>query len=223
MSADLLQWAPALGWGFLVNIQISVLAIAIGTAAGLVLGALSLSESALPRRLVRGYVLFFRNAPVLVLVYFTAYALPFEFHLALHTFSFPDWLKVVLGLALPASANIAELFRGAIQSIPSAQWESAQSLAFKRSELLRLIILPQCVKRMLPPWMNVYAAITMSTSLASLVGVHDLVDTAQIASNTVSRTDFTILVYCTLLLLFFAYCYPIARATWALERRYERH
>jgi polar amino acid transport system permease protein len=66
-------------------------------------------------------------------------------------------------------------------------------------EIFRLIVLPQCLRRMLPPWMNLYASITMSTSLASLVGVHDVVDTAQIASNTVARTDFTILVYFTLL------------------------
>ena len=101
--------------------------------------------------------------------------------------------------------------------------EAAQSLAFKRNQIFRLVVLPQCVRRMLPPWMNLYASITMSTSLASLVGVHDVVDTAQIASNTVARTDFTILVYFTLLALFFAYCYPIARATRSLERRHERH
>ena len=73
---------------------------------------------------------------------------------------------------------------------------------------------------MMTPWMNLYAAITMSTSLASLVGVHDLVDSAQIASNTVARTDFTVLVYFTILALFVAYCYPIARWTRALERRH---
>nr|WP_080945409.1 amino acid ABC transporter permease [Delftia tsuruhatensis] len=189
----------------------------------LVLGALSLSPTPAVRTGVRWYVQLFRNAPILVLIYFTTYVFPFELKLVGWTFPFPDWVKVVLGLALPTSANVAEIFRGAIQSIPSAQWEAAQSLAFRRSEIFRLIVLPQCVRRMLPPWMNLYASITMSTSLASLVGVHDVVDTAQIASNTVARTDFTILVYFTLLALFFAYCYPIARATRALERRHERH
>ncbi|WP_047469688.1 amino acid ABC transporter permease, partial [Delftia sp. ZNC0008] len=217
------KWLPALLRGLLVNIEISVLAVAIGTVAGLVLGALSLSPTPAVRTGVRWYVQLFRNAPILVLIYFTTYVFPFELKLVGWTFPFPDWVKVVLGLALPTSANVAEIFRGAIQSIPSAQWEAAQSLAFRRSEIFRLIVLPQCVRRMLPPWMNLYASITMSTSLASLVGVHDVVDTAQIASNTVARTDFTILVYFTLLALFFAYCYPIARATRSLERRHENH
>lgn len=217
------EWLPALLRGLLVNVQISVLAVALGTAVGLVLGALSLSPARAVRTLVSCYVQAFRNAPVLVLIYFTTYVFPFEVQLVSWTFPFPDWVKVVLGLALPTSANVAEIFRGAIQSIPSAQWEAAQSLAFRRSQIFRLVVLPQCVRRMLPPWMNLYASITMSTSLASLVGVHDVVDTAQIASNTVARTDFTILVYFTLLALFFAYCYPIARATRALEKRHERH
>ena len=216
-------WSPLLLRGLLVNIEISVLAIALGTAAGLVIGALALSPAAWVRSAVRGYVLAFRNAPILVLIYFTTYVFPFEVRLVSWTFPFPDWIKVVLGLALPASANVAEIFRGAIQSIPSAQWEAARSLAFRRGQVFRLVVLPQCVRRMLPPWMNLYASITMSTSLASLVGVHDLVDTAQVASNTVARSDFTVLVYLTLLLAFFAYCYPIARATRALERRHDRH
>lgn len=221
--AYLWHWLPALLRGLWVNIQISMLAVALGTAAGLVVGALSLSPVHGVRMASRSYIQIFRNAPTLVLIYFTTYVFPFELQLVTWTFPFPDWVKVVLGLALPTSANVAEIFRGAIQSIPSAQWEAAQSLAFRRSQIFRLVVLPQCVRRMLPPWMNLYASITMSTSLASLVGVHDVVDTAQIASNTVARTDFTILVYFTLLGLFFAYCYPIARATRALEKRHERH
>ncbi|RYF26068.1 MAG: amino acid ABC transporter permease [Comamonadaceae bacterium] len=217
------RWMPALLRGLWVNIEISVLAVAIGTAVGLVVGALSLSPVHAVRVVMRCYVQVFRNAPILVLIYFTTYVFPFEVNIVQWTFPFPDWVKVVLGLALPTSANVAEIFRGAIQSIPSAQWEAAQSLAFRRSQIFRLVVLPQCVRRMLPPWMNLYASITMSTSLASLVGVHDVVDTAQIASNTVARTDFTILVYFTLLVLFFAYCYPIARATRALEQKHETH
>lgn len=67
---------------------------------------------------------------------------------------------------------------------------------------------------------DLYAVVTMGTALASLVGVHDLIDSAQIAANTVNRSGFTVLVYFSVLALFFAYCYPIARLTQRLERRY---
>ncbi|MFM0080806.1 amino acid ABC transporter permease [Paraburkholderia sediminicola] len=218
--AALITWAPALSESLWVNIEISLLAIALGTLAGLALGPLLLSPIRGIRVIVRGYVQVFRNAPLLVLIYFSTYVFPFEIALGQHIVPFPDWFKVTLGLALPASANFAEIFRGAIQSIPHAQWDAARSLAFSRTQVFRWIILPQCVKRMLPPWMNLYASITMATALASLVGVHDLLDTAQVASNTVARADFTVLVYFTVLGLFFAYCYPIARFTRLLEKRY---
>ncbi|MCY1362483.1 ectoine/hydroxyectoine ABC transporter, permease protein EhuC [compost metagenome] len=136
------HWSPALLRGMGVNIQISVLAMALGTAAGLAVGALSLSPSRLLRRLTRAYVLLFRNAPILVLVYFTTYVFPFELSAGRWTVPFPDWIKVVIGLGLPASANVAEIFRGAIQSIPSAQWEAAQSLSLRRAQIFRMIVLP---------------------------------------------------------------------------------
>ncbi len=218
--AALWQWSPALGIGLLQNILISITAIGLGTLAGLLIGALAMSPLKPLRWAAKVWVQVFRNAPWLVLIYFTTYVFPFEIHVGGHYLPFPDWLKVTVGLALPASANVAEIFRGAIASIPSTQWEAARSLAFDRGQIFRSIILPQCFKRMLPPWMNLYAVVTMGTALSSLVGVHDLIDTAQIASNTVNLTGFTVLIYFSLLALFFAYCYPISRLTQRLERRY---
>ncbi|QXH44329.1 ABC transporter permease subunit [Pseudomonas xanthosomatis] len=218
--ATLWHWSPTLGAGLLQNIQISVGAIGLGTLLGLLVGALLLSPLAPLRVLARLWVQVFRNAPWLVLIYFTSYVFPFDVQVAGTWVAFPDWLKVTVGLALPASANVAEIFRGAVASIPATQWEAARSLALSRGQILRSIILAQCLRRMLPPWMNLYAVVTMGTALASLVGVHDLIDSAQVAANTVNRTGFTVLVYFSVLALFFAYCYPIARLTQRLERRY---
>ena len=219
----LVQWVPHLAKGLQMNVLISVLAIGIGTLIGGVVGALELSHNRWINAPARGYVQVFRNAPLLVLIFFTTYVFPFEIRLGSLYLPFPDWIKATLGLALPASAHIAEIFRGAIQSITSAQWEASASLGFSRSQTLRWIILPQCVKRVLPPWMNLYAMITMSTTLASLVGVTELLESAKNASNTVNRTDFTILVYLAILTLFFIYCYPITRLTHRLERKYAFH
>lgn len=215
---QLVEWAPALAHGFSLNILISLGAVTIGTVVGVVAGALALSRS-FAGRIARWLIQAFRNAPWLVLIYFTTYVFPFEFTVFGTTLPFPDWLKVTFALALPASANIAEIFRGAIASTPTTQWEAAQSLAFSRRQVLVHIVLPQCARRMLPPWTNVYAIITMGTALSSLVGIHDLIDTAQIASSTVARSSFTVLTYVATLVVFFAYCYPISRFTRWLERR----
>ena len=216
--ARLVEWAPALAHGFAMNVLISIGAIFIGTMLGLIAGAAAMSRSFMGR-IARVWIAAFRNAPWLVLIYFTTYVFPFELHVFGITVPFPDWLKVTLGLALPASANIAEVFRGAVASIPSAQWEAAASMAFSRKQILLKIVAPQCVRRMLPPWMNVYAIITMGTALSSLVGIHDLLDTAQIASSTVARSSFTVLTYVATLVIFFAYCYPISWFTRWFERR----
>jgi polar amino acid transport system permease protein len=218
LLAAFLTWLPALLKGFAVNVAVSIGALALGTLAGIAAGALSLRHG-FPGRVARGWVQAFRNAPWLVLIFFTTYVFPFEFVIRGQVLPFPDWLKVVVALALPASANIAEVFRGAVQSIPSTQWEAAASLAMSRRQVLLLIVLPQCARRMLPPWMNVYAIVTMGTALSSLVGIHDVLDTAQIASTTVAHSSFTVLMYMTALALFFAYCYPVNLATRVIGRR----
>lgn len=219
----LVAWLPHLALGLKMNVVISVLAMVIGTVLGILVGSLELSHTRMTHLVAHWYVQGFRNAPMLVLIFFATYVFPFEIHLGSHYIPFPDWVKATVGLALPASAHIAEIFRGAVQSIPTPQWEASSSLAFSRWQTLRWIILPQCLKRALPPWMNLYAMISMSTTLASLVGVTELLESAKNASNTVNRTDFTVLVYLAVLSFFFLYCYPITRLTRRLENRFAIH
>lgn len=221
--AQLLHWGPFLAEGFGMNILISAWAMVAGTLLGLLIAVAELSHRRIFRWPALTYVGVFRNAPLLVLIFAASYALPFEVKLFGTYVQFPDWVKATMGLTLPASAHLAEIFRGAIQSIAHAQWESASALAFGRGQTLRWIILPQCLKRALPPWMNLYSTITMGTSLASLAGVNDLLHAANSASQTVQRIDFTIAVFPLVLLCFFAYCYPISRLTRRLERRFAVH
>ncbi len=214
------RWLPVLLGGFVFNIAISFMAMGIGTAAGTVLGIMQVSEN----RPVRGaswlVTQFFRNAPWLVLLFYCMFLLPFEFAVFGATVPFPDWLKAVIGLALPVMANVSEIVRGAIQSIPTGQWEAAHALAFSRRQILWQIILPQCVKRMLPPWMNLYAILTMATVLASVVGVGEMMTLTQRALSAENRPEFLVPFYGFVMLMFFAYCYPIARTTQKLELRY---
>jgi polar amino acid transport system permease protein len=217
----LVKWTPLLAKGFLFNLLISFFAMLVGTLAGVLLGSARIS----PRPPVRGMswivVQFFRNAPWLVLLFFVMFLLPFEFHIGGTTIPFPDWIKATLGLALPIMANVAEILRGAVQSIPTAQWDAARSLAFSRRQTLWKIILPQCVKRMLPPWMNWYAILTMATTLASIVGVSEVMTLTLRITNAEGRTDLLIPIYSYVLLWFFVYCWPISLMTRRLEARYE--
>ncbi|HUB47831.1 MAG TPA: amino acid ABC transporter permease [Acetobacteraceae bacterium] len=219
--AALVRWTPLLLRGFGFNILISFMAMAIGSVLGAFLGIGLISLRRPVRQVSWTLTQFFRNAPWLVLLFFTMFMLPFQFRIGSLVIPLPDWMKAVLGLSLPVMANVGEIVRGAVLSIPSGQWEAAESLAFTRHQQIWSIILPQCVKRMLPPWMNLYAILTMSTVLASIVGVNEVMTLAgQVEAAEGGRTDLLAPLYGWILLWFFLYSYPIARLTLWLERRY---
>lgn len=216
----LIKWAPLLLSGFVFNLAISFVAMAGGTVVGAFLGIAQISLLPPVRKFSWFVTQFFRNAPWLVLLFFVMFLLPFQFVIFGFTLPFPDWVKATLGLALPVMANVSEIVRGAIQSIPGGQWEASESLAFTRRQTLWMIILPQCIKRMLPPWMNLYAILTMATVLASVVGVNEMLTLTQQALAAENRAALLVPFYAFDLLVFFIYCYPIARWTIYLERKY---
>jgi polar amino acid transport system permease protein len=218
--ATLWKWTPLLARGFVFNLAISFVAMAAGTALGVLLGFGQLSLRRPVKRTAWLATHFFRNAPWLVLLFYCMFLLPFQVRIFGVTIPLPDWVKATLGLALPVMANVSEILRGAMQSIPTAQWESAASLAFSRRQTLWMIILPQCVKRMLPPWMNLYAILTMATVLASIVGVNEMMTLTRQALSAENRPGLLLSFYSYVLLWFFVYCYPIARWTVRLEARY---
>lgn len=219
--AVLLNWTPLLLKGFIFNLVISVAAMAMGTVLGAMLGLGQISLSRVTRGASWFVTQFFRNAPWLVLLFFAMFLLPFEINFFGLEIPFPDWFKAILGLSLPVMANVSEIVRGAVKSMPSGQWEAAESLAYTRRQTLWLIILPQCVKRMLPPWMNLYSILTMATVLASVVGVSEVMTlTGQALAAEGGRPELLAPFYGLVLLLFFSYCYPIARFTVRLERKF---
>lgn len=217
----LLKWMPLLLKGFGFNLLISLMAMAFGTAVGVGLGLGQISMNKLLSKFSWFVTQFFRNSPWLVLLFFAMFLLPFEIQIAGLKIPLPDWVKATFGLSLPVMANVSEIVRGAVLSLPSGQWEAAESLAYTRRQTLWLIILPQCVKRMLPPWMNLYSILTMATVLASIVGVSEVMTlTGRVLSSEGGRTELLAPFYSFVLLLFFAYCYPIAKWTVYLEKKF---
>ncbi len=215
-------WSPLLLQGFLFNLLISALAMLIGTTAGLPLGIMQSSHSKPLQTTARLTTQFFRNSPWLVLLFLCVLLLPFQIRIGSLIIPFPDWAKAIFGFSLPVMANVSEIVRGAVQSVPTSQWESAESLGFTRRQTFAEIILPQCTKRMLPPWMNLYSLITMSTVNASVVGVSEMITlTNEVLAAEGSRPALLAPLYGFVLLCFFLYCYPIGKWTVALERRYQ--
>ncbi|MCV2867484.1 amino acid ABC transporter permease [Defluviimonas sp. WL0002] len=220
IAAILLEWTPSLALAFGFNVLISIFAMAIGTVMGVGLGILQVSPTAAVRKTAWVVTQFFRNSPWLVLLFYCILLIPFKVSLFGVSVPFPGWIKAVIGLSLPVMAYMSEFMRGAILSIPTGQWESASSLGFSRGQTMREIILPQTVKRVLPPWMNLYAVLTMATPLVSIVGVNEVMSVTRAALSAEGRVDLLIPMYLYILCWFFIYCYPISALTSRLERRF---
>lgn len=216
------RWTPFILEGFALNLGISFGAMAIATFFGILLGLGQISKLPLiswPSRFVT-HVL--RNSPWLVILFMVMYLVPFEVRLpALGKVMLPDWIKATFAFALPVLANVSEILRGAVNSIPKGQWDSAESLAFTRRQTLWEIILPQCFKRMIPAWMNWYALLALATPMASILGVRDVVGNTQAAMEAAgARPDLLAPFYLFIMCLFFLYIYPISVWTRKLERKY---
>ena len=220
--STLIIWMPFILKGFALNLLMSFIAMALATVLGVGLGLMQVAGSLLARAPARFITHLFRNSPWLVILFVVMYLIPFEFRLpGLGLVHVPDWVKATFAFSLPVMANVSEILRGAINSIPRGQWESAESLAFTRGQTLRWVILPQCVKRALPPWMNWYALLALATPMASILGVREAVGNAQAAMEAAgARPELLAPFYLFLLCLFFAYIYPIAIWTRKLERKY---
>ena len=217
-----LKWVPLLvKSGFVLNVIISFFAMMIGTALGVILGLAQVSQYKIVRIFASSVTQLFRNIPWLVLLFIIMLTFPFEIETDNKIYKIPDWTKAVFGFSLPIMANISEIVRGAIKSVPLGQWEAAESLAFSRQKTFWQIILPQCYKRMIPPWMNWYAILSMATPLVSLLGVEEIITLSRQAMEAENNNpELLIPFYSFALLIFFAYCYPIAKFTIALEKRY---
>jgi His/Glu/Gln/Arg/opine family amino acid ABC transporter permease subunit len=148
------KWTPFMAEGFVLNVGMSLFAIIVGTVGGVFLGMGQVSPSALTAAPSRIATQIFRNAPWLVLLFYCIFLVPFQVTVGGETFQIPNWLRASIGFTIPVIANFSEVVRGAVQSIPSGQWEAARSLGYKWSKTMFSIVLPQCIKRMIPPWMN---------------------------------------------------------------------
>ncbi len=137
------RWMPfLLRSGFFLNVLISVLAMTIGTVAGAAQGLAQISLNPAVRRVAWFITQLFRNSPWLVILFIVLLAFPFEIEIGGVIIPIPDWMKAVFGLSLPIMANISEIVRGAVASVPTAQWEASESLAFSRRQTMWQIILP---------------------------------------------------------------------------------
>jgi len=155
--------------GLGATIALSLCAIVLSVTIGLLVALPGLSSYRLARGLSRAYVELFRAIPILVMLLWVYYGLPVVLGLSLNAF-----VAGMLALALCDSAFEAEIFRAGVQSIERGQIEAADSLGLTYFDKMRYIILPQAIRRVLPPLGNQFVYMLKMSSLVSVIGLTEL-------------------------------------------------
>ena len=155
--------------GMGVTIYISVISIIISMILGFIVAIPSLAKNRFLTYINIGYVEIVRARPLLVLILWIYYGLPIMTGL-----SFSPFVSGIIALAISESAFQAEIFRAGINSIKKAQWEAGSSLGLTFYKRLRLVILPQAIKNILPALGNQFVYVLKMSSLVSIIGIADL-------------------------------------------------
>ena len=208
--------------GLPATLRVSAISVVGATVVGIVLGTVLTLDAALARILTRGYVEVFRGLPILVTVFMVYFGLP-SINPELE---FGPLTATAIALILWGSAQVAEATRGAVQSIPREQHEAAAALGFGWVGRHRSVILPQALRRLLPPLVSLLVNIIQNSTLAAVIGGIELL---QAGKAQTERLTFyppagigeihAFEIFAAVAVIFFAISFPLTRLAAYLERR----
>ncbi len=199
--------------GAVITAELTVLAWTIGVVLGLVIALARLSPFIWLRAPATLFVETFRSTPALVQLVWIYYALPIITGLQMSAF-----MSVAVGLGLHTAAYFGEIFRGGIISIERGQVDAAKSVGMVYWQAMVRIILPQAIRRMLPPFMNETANLVKLTSLGSVLAVYELLHAS---NNLITNTYRPLEVYTMAAITFAVIIYPMIHGARMMERYWE--
>lgn len=207
----MLQIAPAIAGGFQVTLSLFFIVIILSVPGGLLLALLRLSTNRVVTSIVDAYVYVMRGTPLMLQILLIYYGLPFM----IDGFELTDMTAAVLSFVLNYIAYLCEIFRSGIQSIPKGQYEGAKVLGFTYVQTMYKIILPQVIKRVLPPLANETITLLKDTSLVYVLAMNDIL---RITRSIVQR-DFDITAFIVAGVFYLAMTFVLTKLYQYLERR----
>jgi polar amino acid transport system permease protein len=206
-------WIPQLLKGARVTVGLTVTAACAGLVLGFFLALGKMSKKFILNKLCGAYIFFFRGTPLLMQLFFIYYALPQIFP----PFTIKSrFLAAFTAFALNSAAYCAEIIRAAIQSIDKGQFEASRVLGLSRAQTLRYVIIPQSVRRLIPPVGNEFIMMLKDASLVSMIA---LVDITRAMSNIFNSTS-SALVYIPALALYLIITAVFTFIFHKLEKKY---
>lgn len=201
--------------GLWVTIRISLIAIAISLVLGVVLGMVMTIKQPVIKIICRLYLEFIRIMPQLVLLFIFYFGVTraFQVHIS-------GEFAAVLVFSLWGIAEMGDLVRGALVSIPAHQYESGMALGLTKIQIFRYIVIPQTLRRLIPLAINLATRMIKTTSLIVLIGVVEVLKVGQqiIEANRFTVPNAALWIYAVVFLLYFIVCYPISLIARKLEK-----
>ncbi|WEN43858.1 Arginine transport system permease protein ArtQ [Thauera sp. GDN1] len=199
--------------GSLVTLQLFLITLLLAVPLGLGLALVRISRFTVASQAVNGYIWLMRGTPLMLQMLFIYYALPFVPVIGIRL---PDFPAAIVAFALNYAAYFAEIFRAGIQSIDRGQYEGAKVLGFSYGQTMRRIVLPQVVKRILPPMSNETITLVKDTSLIYVLALNDLLR----AARGIVQRDFTITPFIVAAAFYLIMTLVL---TWLFQRLEKRH
>lgn len=203
--------------GLWTTVEISLLSVAGSIIFGILAGiAMTLPYKGL-QLVMRLYLESVRILPQLVLLFIAYFGVTRAVGVDISGFTASIIVFIFWG-----AAEMGDLVRGALLSIPAGQYESAAVLGLSRRQTFHYIILPQSLRRLLPPAINLFTRIIKTTSLIVLIGVVEMLKIGQqiIEANRYTAPDAALWIYGTIFFLYFLACYPLSKMAAHLEKKW---
>ena len=204
--------------GLSVTLRVSLLSVALSVFFGLIFGWIMTKKSPIIKILSKIYLEFMRLMPQLVLLFIVYFGMARA--LGIHISGFN---AAIIVFTLWGTAEMGDLVRGAISSIPKHQYEAAASIGLTRLQTMGYVVLPQALRRLIPQAMNLVTRMIKTTSLIALIGVVEVIKTGQQIVEAV-RLEFAsaaLWIYLVILILYFLVCYPLSKWAGHLEEKWK--
>lgn len=195
ISERMITWLPQLLDGAKLTILMTILSVGIGLLLSVFLALGKMSKNPILRIPCTAYIFFFRGTPLLMQIYFIYFGLPqFNPNLTIQS----AFVAALIAYVLNTAAYLAENIRAGIQSIDHGQFEAAKALGMTYGQTMRLVIIPQTVRRLIPPVGNEFIMVLKDVSLVAIIGLSDLTK----VTRAISSSSATALVYIPAMIIY---------------------
>lgn len=203
--------------GLWVALRISLISVAISIPLGILLGVLMTRKNRVVKAMLRIYLEMIRIMPQMVLLFLVYFGTTRAFG-----WDLSGETAAIIVFSLWGTAEMSDLVRGALLSIPKHQYESAEALGLTKGQTYLYVIIPQTLRRLLPLSINLITRMIKTTSLILMIGVVEVLKVAQqiIEANRTASPNAAFGVYLTVFLLYFLACWPISLVAKRLEEKW---